>query len=278
MAYQTLLAHLPDENDTNGVLDVATALAERHGAHLTGLHILPRIDLQSIYGMPLALSREIEARRRAIAATLGERFEAATRTGDFVTEWRVVDGAETSLERALTALGNTADLIVVGQAYDTGQRGARSELNARVLGAAGRPLLLVPPERRGESVGERVFVAWDGQRAATRAVFGALPALVRAESVRLQRINTPSRDRDHALGATEMLADTLSRHGVNVELFHSDAREGEIGVELLRFAEDWGADLIVSGGQEQGALREFLFGSTTQHLLERTRVPLLMSS
>lgn len=278
MAYRTLLAHLPGKEGMEDVLDVATALAERHAAHLIGLHVIPRVDLQYAYEISLVVSREFETRRRALAADLGERFEAATRAGDFVADWRVIDGIDTPTERVVTELGNTVDLIVAAQVHDTLQRGARAELTARVLGAAGRPLLLVPPERRTRSVGERVFVAWDGQRAATRALFGALPLLVRADSVRLQRINAPSRDRHRALGATEMLADTLARHGVDVEVFHSDARESEVGVDLLGYAEDWGADLIVSGSQEQGALREFLFGSTTRHLLERTRVPLLMSS
>ena len=252
MAYRTLLAHFPFEDGMEDVLDVATTLAERHRAHLTGLHVIPRLDLQYSYEIPVAVTREFEIRRRALAVRLGKRFEAATAAVDFVAEWRLVEDVDTPVERVVTELGNTADLIVAGQARDTAQRGERWELTARVLGATGRPLLLVPPERRSRSVEERVFVAWDGQRAATRALFGALPMLVRAESVRLQRINAPERNRHRALGSTEMLADTLSRHGVDVELFHSDARESEVGVELLRFAEDWGADLIVSGGEGAG--------------------------
>lgn len=276
MPYQTLLVHLPaDESDD--VLEVATTLARDHGAHLTGLHLIPRIDVQFTYEVPVSVLRETETRARAAASLVGERFEAATQGDDFVAEWRVLEDVEHPAERTLIELGNTADLIVAGQTRDAGRRGSRGELTARVLAGAGRPMLLVPAERAATTFGQRVFVAWDGQRAATRALFGAMPMLERAESVRLQRINAPTRDRHHAMGATEELADTLGRHGVNVEVFHSDAREAEIGTEILRFAEDWGADALVAGGQEQGATREYLFGSTTRHLLEHLRLPLLTS-
>jgi len=278
MAYQTLLAHFPHAEGMQDVLDVASTLAERHGAHLTGLHIIPRIDLQFSYELPPVVMQEFASRDRETAKTLGERFESSTKMADFVAEWRVIESMETTSEGALTELGNTADLIIAGQPADRDSRGSRFELTARVLGSSGRPILLVPPSRRTSSIGDRAFVAWDGQRAATRALFGALPLLQGAEAVRLQRINAPHRDRHRALGATEVLADTLSRHGVEVEVFHSDAREAEVGTDLLGFADDWGADLIVSGGHEQGALREYLFGSTTRHLLRETRVPMLMSS
>ena len=278
MAYQTLIAHCQQADDLEAVLDVATSLAARHGAHLVGLHVVPRLDVQFAYEVPAVVAREFESERRAYAETLGERFEAATAGGDFVAEWRVVDGTMTGTEQALTELGNTADLLVAGLSPDARRRGSRSELTARLLGASGRPLVLVPPERRAGAVGERVFVAWDAERAATRALYAALPMLVRAEAVRLQRLNAPGQDRHRMLGSTEELADTLSRHGVAVEVFHADARAGEIGGDLLGFAEDWGADVLVSGCQEQGALREWLFGSTTRHLLEHAAIPLLMSS
>jgi len=277
MAYQTLLAHFPLEEDVDAVLGVATTLAERHSAHLLGLHVVPRLDTVHYYEVPVSVLREFESHRRTLAERLGERFAEGTRTRDFVADWRVVQGDDRPLERMLIEVGNTTDLIVVALTREPGRRGSRGELTGRLLGGSGRPVLLVPPERAPDTLGTRVFLAWDGQRAATRALFGALPLLVRADAVRLQRINTPARDRRHALGATEQLAATLSRHGVEVELFHADAREGDIGRELLGFAVDWGADLIVSGCQEQGAVREFLLGSTTRHLLEHTTVPMLMS-
>lgn len=277
MAYQTLLAHLPIEEDVDAVLDVATTLAERHSAHLIGLHVIPRLDLQYSYEIPVVMTREFEAQRRAVATKIGERFAAATNAVDFVADWHAIESGERSTEQLLIEYGNTADLIIAAQTREVNRRGSRGELTARVLAGSGRPVLLVPPEREVDKLGEQVFVAWDGQRASTRALFAALPLLARAGAVRLQRINAPSRDRNRALGATEEVADTLARHGVNVEVFHADARDGEIGHELIGYADDWGADLIVTGCQEQGALREFLLGSTTRHLLEHTRVPVLMS-
>ncbi len=276
MAYRTLLVHLPS-HEADGVTSVAVQLARDHGAHLVGLHVIPRLDVQFSYEIPLAVLRESEARFRADAARAEERFEAATKGEAFVAEWRVLEGVEHPVERVLVELGNAADLVIAGQTPDPGRRGSRGELTARVLAGGGRPMLLVPPERTSDTLGERVLVSWDGQRAATRAVFGALPMLKRASAVRLQRFNAPGRDRRAAHGASEELADTLVRHGAKVELFHSDARPEEIGRELLGYAEDWGADTLVAGGQEQGPTREYLLGSTTRHLLEHLKVPLITS-
>ena len=276
MAYQSLMVHLPVEA-SDDLLGVATTLARDHAAHLTGLHVVPRIEPQYTIEFPAAVLRDVEARAQAAVAGLAERFASATRGEGLVAEWRLLEGVGHPLERTLIEQGNTVDLIIAGQTRDRSRRGSRTELAARTLAGSGRPMLLVPSERTGSTLGERVFVAWDGQRAATRALFGALPLLERAQAVRLQRINAPPRDRRHAIGTTEELADTLARHGVTVEVFHGEARAGEIGSEILRCAADWGADTLVAGGQEQGAAREFLFGSTTRHVLEHLHVPLLTS-
>lgn len=278
MAYRTLLAHFPLEEGADAVLAASAGLAERHGAHLIGLHVVPLIDLPYAYEVPLVMSAEFQAEQKRRTRRLQERFEKGTGGGSFVAEWRVLEPREPSNDRTLIEQANTVDLVIVGQSSEAGRRGGRGTPESRLLLGCGRPVLVVAPEHGCASVGERVFVAWDGQRASTRALFAALPMLSGAQAVRLQRMNTPARDRHHALGSTEEVADTLSRHGVKVEVYHADAREGEIGEELLGYAADWGADVIVGGCHEQGGLREFLFGSTTRRLLQHAPVPLLMSS
>jgi nucleotide-binding universal stress UspA family protein len=121
-------------------------------------------------------------------------------------------------------------------------------------------------------------VSWDGSRESTRAIFGALPLLRQASLIHLHRINQPYHDRHHIVGITTELANTLARHGVNVEIMHSDAYKNEIGDALLAFAKDMDADVLVMGCYGHSPLREFFLGGTTRHVLANATLPVLMSN
>jgi len=279
MAYKTLLAHLSNEDVSSAVLQVASLLADRHSAHLVGLHIQPPLDLYvSELPTPVDLTREYLERQAQKEARLREAFETATQTQNYVSEWRSVDTMSHSILNSLVEQANTADLIVISQTEGDNSDSRFRHLPEHVLMACGRPLLVVPLGSDVESVAQRVLVAWDGRRESTRALFGALPLLRRASEVRLHRINQPHQDRHHLSGITEELANTLARHGVAPEIVHSDARGGEIADELTGFARDMDADLMVMGCYGHSPLREFVLGGTTRTMLARTSIPVLMSN
>lgn len=279
MAYKTLLAHLSNEDVSPAVLQVASLLADRHSAHLVGLHIRPPLDLYvSELPTPIDLTREYLERQTQKEALLREAFEAATQDQTYVSEWRTVDAMTDSVLNALVEQSNTADLTIISQTEGDNSDTRFRHLPEHVLMACGRPLLVVPVGSEVESVAQRVLVAWDGRRESTRALFGALPLLRRASEVRLHRINQPHQDRHHMSGIAEELANTLARHGVALELVHSDARSGEIAEELMGFAQDMDADLMVMGCYGHSPLREFILGGTTRTVLARTPIPVLMSN
>lgn len=279
MAYKTLLAHLSNEDVSPAVLQVASLLADRHSAHLVGLHIQPPLDLYvSELPTPIDLTREYLDRQQQKAARLQAAFELATKSQTYLAEWRSADTMTDSILNALVEQGNTADLIVMSQTEGDNSDSRFRHLPEHVLMACGRPLLVVPVGSEVDTVAERVLVAWDGRRESTRALFGALPLLRRAAEVRLHRINQPHQDRHHLSGITEELANTLARHGVSLEIVHSDARSGEIADELMGFAQDMDADLMVMGCYGHSPLREFVLGGTTRRVLSQTPIPVLMSN
>jgi len=280
MAYQTLVADLSCEDVLADTLAVSLMLAEQHGSHLTGLHVMSPLDIYVSLEVPIPaeVTRQMAEKRRVLNDRLQQLFEEKTANQNFVAEWRCVDPGIVSISDVITEYGNTSDLLIMSQ-FDGDKPGvARSDLPAHVLNRSGRPVLIVPRGYKPQSVGKRVFVAWDGRRESTRALFGALPLLRRADSVRLHRINPPDHDRHQVLGITEELANTLSRHGVSVEVSHSDARTNEIGEELLGYARDMDADVVVMGCYGHSAVRDLLLGSTTRYMLGSMHVPLLMSN
>jgi nucleotide-binding universal stress UspA family protein len=279
MAYQTLLAHLSNEDVALPVLQIASQLAECHGAHLVGLHIQPPLDIYvSEMPMPIDVTRQFTLRQQEKQSRLKIQFEQFTQAQNYVAEWRVIDIITESVLSTLVEQGNTADLLVISQHEGDNSDSRFRHLPEHVLMACGRPLLVVPAGGSMQSVGDRILIAWDGKRESTRALFGALPMLRRASEVRLHRINPPHKDRHHAVGITEELANTLARHGVSLEVVHSDAHGSEIGDELLGFGQDMDADLLVMGCYGHSPIREFVLGGTTRRVLAETTIPLLMSN
>lgn len=279
MAYQTLLAHLSNEEAVAATMNVATLLAENHAAHLIGLHIQPPMELYAYdVPIPVEFTQQYTAEQEALQERIRAVFAQQTDGQNFVAEWRNVDSTFSSITKVLIEQSNTTDLLVIGQFEGDAADSRFNNLPENVLTKSGRPVLVVPRGDSVSSVGQRVLVAWDGQRESTRALFGALPILRRASSVRLHRINAPNQDRHHHTGITEELANTLARHGVALEVCHSDAREHEIGGELLGFSTDMDADLLVMGCYSHSPLREFILGGTTREVLNNASIPVLMSN
>lgn len=279
MAYQTLLAHLSHETVVAPVLSAATLLADRHSAHLVGAHVQPPVDVYiSEVPMPLEINQHFVEQQEARAAKIKALFDKKTESQNYPAEWRVVDTMMESVTRSLVEQANTADLLVVSQSEGEFSDPRFRNLPEHLLMACGRPVLVVPVGEPPDSLGERVLVAWDGRRESTRALFGALPMLRLAAEVRLHRINAPYQDRHHYSGITEELANTLARHGVALEVCHSDARGSEIADELLGFARDMDADTLVMGCYGHSPFREFILGGTTRKILANAHVPVLMSN
>ena len=67
--------------------------------------------------------------------------------------------------------------------------------------------------------------------------------------------------------------DVLSHEGV---AFERVSRVGEPAQEIVRFAEEWKADLIAMGTRGQGALTAMLLGSVAQKVIATSPVPVLI--
>ena len=65
----------------------------------------------------------------------------------------------------------------------------------------------------------------------------------------------------------------LTRAGVP---FERVMRIGEPAQEIVRFAEEWGAELIAMGTRGHGALSAMLLGSVAQKVIATSKVPVLV--
>ncbi len=74
------------------------------------------------------------------------------------------------------------------------------------------------------------------------------------------------------------MTERLTRHGTRAEYFQIEMMPGRsIGDLLQARARDLCADLMVAGAFGHARVAERIFGGVTRDLLERMRIPLLVS-
>lgn len=168
----------------------------------------------------------------------------------------------------------TRDLCIVplAEKFD-GQRG----IAEAVIFGSGRPVLLfragaadLPTKELGT-----VVLAWDGSRAAARAMADALPVLSKAQEVRVLSVTNEKPTAFTGVGAEAVRH--LKAHGVNALASETDAAGQRIGAVLDRYVAEIGADLLVMGAYGRSRVREFVLGGATEHMLHNPIVPLFLS-
>ena len=275
MPYKDLLVYADSRPECAVRVELACALAARHRAHLTALHVMMPWPVPAF--VEAGLPRDVHEMRDRTLHEIAERVEksvqGAARTAGIEVEWTAQHG---ELPEAVMARARCADVTVLGQVGDEGPDDPleRGLLEALLMGS-GRPLLIVPRYGKFPRLGERVLVAWNGTREAARAVNDALPILVEAREVTVLTVNPPG-DSPRDVPAGD-IALHLARHGVKATAASLRADDLAVGDLLLSRASDLGADLIVMGGYGHSRLREMALGGATRHLLRHMTVPVLLS-
>ena len=146
----------------------------------------------------------------------------------------------------------------------------------RILLASGVPLLIIPNEWRGESIGERIMIGWNASPEVRRAVTDAMSFLVAADWVKALVVDPAGCKRlGEQMGCD--IGQHLRRHGASVELVEAASRGRPIAEVILAEAKTSGADLLVCGARSPAHLQEILFGNATRKLLSKMPVPVLVS-
>ncbi len=276
MTLKDLLVYVDNDPACASRLQVAVALAASQGAHLTGLHVMVPSPLPGYLEaeLPPAFYAEQERQLAERARRAEGRFRERARREGLAHEWRVTEG---SLIATVKLHARYADLAIVGQGIDLADApGELAFLPEELALGVGRPVLVVPRYGTFETVGERVLIAWNGSREATRAVHDAMPLLARAEAVTVLSIDPPDDARAGRLPGAD-IALHLARHGVRAEASVTQATDISVGDVLLSAAADRSADLIVMGAYGHSRVREMVLGGVTRHLLQHMTVPVLMS-
>jgi len=285
MTLKDILVHLDEGPRSSVRLKIAVDLALRQNAHLTGIFVIdiPGADYFVGAGMPYGgaggMDQMVDSLRAAVTAraeATGQAFRETLRREGLEGEWRMVEGDTVAL---LGLHARYADLTILGQPNeDEPYKGPTADaVLVNVLMSSGRPILAVPYAGEFEKVGDRVLVAWNASREATRALNDALPLLRGAKAVTVLAVNPRHGIAGHGDVPAADIALHLARHGVKAEAAHTIAQDIGEGDALLSYAADISADLIVCGGYGHSRAREMVFGGVTRTLLREMTVPMLLS-
>jgi nucleotide-binding universal stress UspA family protein len=279
MAYKTILVHCHADRSAPARLALAAALAERHQAHLVGLHARPPFEPpvydSSGYAMDVFFKDHEEALEASESAS-SEAFAKAVKGKAITSEWRSAKGYADDL---LILNARCADLAIVGQ-NDPGAQArlpVPADLPESVAMATGRGTLVVPAGGAQKSLGGRAMLCWNASREAARAATEALPLLQAAGSVLVLVVEPRSSTFGHGGEPGADVAVWLSRHGVKVTVQRDVAADADVGGVILSRARDHGCDLVVMGIYGHSRLRELILGGASRTLLAGMTVPILMA-
>lgn len=276
---RNILVGLDGSECSQRAVELAIGWAKAFNARVTGLAILDEPSIRRAEALPLgagAIRHErdearMEDAKRRIYGFMQAFAIAATEAG--LEDSHVMRSGVPHEEIAHEA--QTHDLIVLGKEthfhFETQQ--TPDETLSLLLKHIPRPVVAAPcvaPPADG-----KVMVAYDGSLQAARTlqlfVTSGLAKAVAKEPIHVVSVADAA--------AAEQQADQavayLRLHGLEAQ---ADAlpSNGKVAETLLAAAESLPAGLIVMGAYGQPTLREFLFGSVTQALINHSPAPLFL--
>ncbi|MEM6439474.1 MAG: universal stress protein [Pseudomonadota bacterium] len=277
MALKNILVSYNALGASDAALAVAALMARKYDAHLTGLLSWGPSRISAALGPWVTTElldsiRIEEARRRT---EIAEAFAAAAAdlTHERPGKVHFMDlGGDA--DESLMEAARVYDIVVMGQ-HESSAETAHIAPHPDVIALrSGRPVLIVPQGYGADRLVERAVLAWDGGRAAARAMADAMILLESKSHVTVFAAGDAEQTRRRE---GRDVVDHLARHGVRTDWRPVAAPAGGIARALLQTVEDAKAGLLVMGAYERSKFAEDLVGGVTKSVLAEAQVPVLMS-
>lgn len=275
--YKNILLALPAWPKPAGrkAMHKAVDVARLLEAHITCVVTEPRVPFPvAFHPYSIELEKLLQTRQQeahdAAQAEL-DAFDEAARLAGVSREGYIAkapDGSDAS--EPLVDHGRLYDLVIVPSVPNDQ---VAHDLVQALIFETGRPVLLLPDNDEETFKLDRVAVAWDGGRAAARAVGDAMPLLRKAGEV---VVVTVQKDKPlPPIASGTELATHLARNGVKVTLQSIEKGNRFTGEALDAVAAD--ADMVVMGAFGHSRIRDFFMGGATSYVLKKPVRPTLLS-
>lgn len=261
---------------SGAALHGAVKMQKYYDAHLTGLfaHGGSKLSSQIKPWMPQKVKDAImEVEDQATDEVLNTFNEICADVPADKLHWIDSTGA---VQETVARYARLFDITVLGM-HERPETPAQSHIEIfpdRVTFDSGRPVMIFPAGYRGSVFNNKAVVAWDGGRAAARALADAMQILETEVSVEIVSVGrSPLAGSLPGINVREV----LDRHDVAVSLTELPRDRKSIADTLVSHCESSGAGLLVMGAYEHSPLREGLIGGVTHDIALRASLPVLMS-
>lgn len=260
-------------------IDQAVYFASAVGSALDGLAI--HVNLQQPSGWLAdhmiglsGLCAEQEKRSLDVCEQRVKHFTQALQTRKLRGQAEIAKVDLYGIGQHLSAYARTRDVCIIPSMERLGDERAVAE---SVIFESGRPVVTYRPggaDLMGQGL-STIVLAWDGSRAASRAMADALPLLPKARKVRVLTVLNDKPEARTGLGKDAVRH--LQSHGIDAIADEIQGSGGKTGEVIAEYALSQKSDLIVMGAYGRSRLREFVLGGATERLLSDLRVPLFLS-
>lgn len=274
MAIKSILVAYSGSDTSVGALDLAIQMARKYQAHLTGVVVHGENAMATRYGawMTRQIMDMLTERDREVVTEVRARFEA-----------RVAEAGEPERAEFLD-IGGNADfrLATLARAYDVVVMGPFAAESGRehfaphpdmIALQSGRPVIVAPADYTAEKLGAHALLAWDGKRAAARALGDAMLILETKAKVTVLSVGDVAPETPPGGGVLEL----LRRHGIAAEHLRRPRAKGGVAATILATADEVGAGLVVMGAFEHSKFTQDIVGGVTTEVFASARVPVLLA-
>jgi nucleotide-binding universal stress UspA family protein len=264
-----IVVHSPGFHAWHGSVRYAAQLAAAMQASLTGLFVAP--SATPAPGPPKLVAE--------MAAYVQDELQQAMLAGRDFAAWANQFGVSDA--RWQVAIGPAADALAIASDWhdlvvlqgDAAADGPEVRLMGEVL-FAGASCITVPQGNVAPGRLIHAMVTWDGSPASSRALHAALPLLRSAQVISLLQPGREWLRRDPADAISHLRA-----QGVAVAAVETVPGVDEAASEqLLAYANDMRADLIVMGASGRLRRGEQCLGPTTRAVLAQSRLPVFLKN
>lgn len=270
MPMMNLLVAFNGSDGSRAALRYAASMARRHGAHVTAIlahsgHEV--IDRRSRW-IPNDVRRLLTSANNSVVEAIKAAFaqERAALDLDQDVPLTEITGR---VDKVLSEAARHYDMLIVGTHSDEDDEHVTVHPD-RIALMSGRPVIVVPAGHDAGARHNHAALAWDGGRAAARALSDSLRLLEEDGQVSVLTVGPRN------AWPIDDLMTHLARHGV--EASHQEWPSSHpVAETLLTWCERHDPSLLVLGAFEHSKFREDFLGGVTSEVLSRTRIPVLLS-
>ncbi|SFQ01153.1 universal stress protein [Tranquillimonas alkanivorans] len=251
----------------------AVQIAVRHDAWLTALYGNTSSYFDQVLELTGDMKKKLSSVRKARIEDSRRLFEAEVEAAGMSDRSRFLEPEDVG-NLSPSEVGRHFDFVVTGFHPNRPADEFRAVSPDIIALQSGRPVLVVPDGYTATSRADHALVAWDGKRAAARALNDSMFILEeKPRKVSLVTVGNLLHDSPQAIS----IKSHLERHGIEAEhISLPEVRRGIAG-SIQKTANEIGAKLIVMGAYEHSKFSQDIFGGVTHEVVRSTSVPVFMS-